>query len=166
MLLLDIRDDGGGHSGLDLAGHFTAERYLASYKALRQPGGYDHFTEPLPSYVTPAAGPHFPGPVVLLTSDQTASAAEDLTIALTQLPQVTLVGTATKGMLSDMYSVRLPNGLDVTLSNQRYTTPNGEPLEDVGVQPDILIENTPAAFQQSQDPVLQKALEVARKQLR
>ncbi len=161
VLLLDVRDDGGGHSGLDLAGHFTAERYLASYKALRQPGGYNQFTEPLPSYVTPA-GPRFPGPVVLLTSDQTASAAEDLTIALAQLPQVTLVGTATKGMLSDMYSVRLPNGLDVTLSNQRYTTPTGQLLEDVGVQPDILVENTPATLQQGQDPVLQKALEVAR----
>ena len=166
VLLLDVRDDGGGHSGLDLAGHFTAERYLANYKALRKPGGYDHFTEPLPSYVTPTTGPRFPGPVVLLTSDQTASAAEDLTIALAQLPQVTLVGTATKGMLSDMYSVHLPNGLDVTLSNQRYTTPAGQPLEDAGVQPDIFVENTLAALQQGQDPVLQKALEVARKKLR
>ncbi|MFD2784851.1 S41 family peptidase [Hymenobacter rubripertinctus] len=166
VLLLDVRDDGGGHSGLDLAGHFATERYLASYKALRQPGGYDHFTEPLPCYVTPATGPRFLGPVVLLTSNQTASAAEDLTISLSQLPQVTVVGTATKGMLSDMHSVRLPNGLDVTLSNQRYTTPTGQLLEDVGVAPDVLIENTPAALAQQQDPVLQKALKVARQKLR
>ncbi|AII51401.1 S41 family peptidase [Hymenobacter sp. APR13] len=162
VLLLDVRDDGGGHSGVELAGHFATERVLTSYKALRQPGGYDRFTEPQPVYVTPAAGPRFAGPVILLTSDQTASAAEDLTIALTQLPQVTHIGTATKGMLSDMYSVHLPNGLDVTLSHQRYTTPAGQLLEDVGVQPDVLIENTLPALQQQRDPVLEKALELAR----
>ncbi|RSK40096.1 S41 family peptidase [Hymenobacter perfusus] len=161
-LLLDIRDDGGGHSGMELAGHFASERVLTSYKALRQPGGYDRFTEPQPVYVTPAAGPRFTGPVILLTSDQTASAAEDLTIALTQLPQVTQVGTTTKGMLSDMYSVHLPNGLDVTLSHQRYTTPTGQLLEDTGVPPDVAVENTLPALQQQRDPVLEKALELAR----
>ncbi|MBT9393495.1 S41 family peptidase [Hymenobacter sp. NST-14] len=162
VLLLDIRDDGGGHSGVELAGHFATERQLTSYKALRQPGGYDRFTAPQPVYVTPAAGPRFTGPVILLTSDQTASAAEDLTIALSTLPQVTHIGTATKGMLSDMYSVTLPNGLDVTLSHQRYTTPAGQLLEDVGVQPDVVIENTAAALAQGQDPVLQQALAMAR----
>ncbi|MBT2558843.1 S41 family peptidase [Hymenobacter sp. ISL-91] len=166
VLLLDLRDNGGGHSGYELAGHFAAERYLANHKALRQPGGYEHFSAPEPCYVTPAAGPRFPGPLVVLTSDQTASAAEDLTISLTQRPNVTLVGTATKGMLSDMYSVHLPNGLEITLSNQRYTMPAGQQLEDVGVQPNILAENTPAALAQGHDSVLQKALEVARNVLR
>ena len=162
VLLLDLRDNGGGHSGIELAGHFAPARYLANYKALRQPGGYQQFTPPEAIYVTPSEGPRFLGSLILLTSDQTASAAEDLTISLAQRPAVTLVGTATKGMLSDMHAVHLPNGLDVTLSNQRYTTPAGQLLEDVGVQPDIAVENLPAALSQGQDPVLQKALEVAR----
>ena len=164
VLLLDLRDDGGGHSGYELAGHFTAERYLANYKALRQPGGYAQFSAPEPFYVIPAAGPRFLGPLVLLTSDQTASAAEDLTISLAGRPHTTLVGTATKGMLSDMHGVHLPNGLDITLSNQRYTTPAGQVLEDVGVTPDSAAENTPAALAQHHDPVLERALEVARQQ--
>ncbi|QNH61737.1 S41 family peptidase [Hymenobacter sediminicola] len=166
VLLLDLRDNGGGHSGYELAGHFTQARYLANYKALRRPGGYDLFTEPQPVYVTPAAGPQFTGPLVLLTSDQTASAAEDLAIALTQLPQVTQVGTATKGMLSDMHSVHLPNGLDVTLSNQRYTTPEGKALEDIGVQPDIVVENTLADLEKQHDAVLVRALELALEEAR
>lgn len=161
VLMLDVRDNGGGHSGVELAGHFATERQLTSYKALRQPGGYEQFTAPQPVYVTPAAGPRFTGPVLLLTSDQTASAAEDLTIALTTLPQVTQIGTATKGMLSDMYSVHLPNGLDLTLSHQRYTLPNGQPLEDIGVVPDVPVENTVSALQAGHDPVLEKALELA-----
>lgn len=165
VLLLDIRDNGGGHSGAELAGHFATERVLTSYKALRQPGGYDRFAEPQPMYVAPAAGPRFTGPVLLLTSDQTASAAEDLTIALTALPQVTQVGTATKGMLSDMYSIQLLNGLDVTLSHQRYTTPAGQLLEDVGVPPDVPAENTLPDLQQQHDAVLEKALELARAEM-
>ncbi|WP_019947407.1 S41 family peptidase [Hymenobacter aerophilus] len=165
VLMLDLRDNGGGHSGYELAGHFAAERYLANYKALRQPGGYDQFSELQPYYVTPLRGPRFLGPLVVLTSDQTASAAEDLTISLAQRPEVTLVGTATKGMLSDMHSVHLPNGLDITLSNQRYTTPTGQQLEDVGVQPDIRMENTAADLSQGHDPVLKKALEVARQKI-
>ncbi|WP_165768332.1 S41 family peptidase [Hymenobacter amundsenii] len=143
-----------------------AQVHLANYKALRQPGGYGRFGPPQALYITPAASPRFLGPLVLLTSDQTASAAEDLTISLAQRPEVTLVGTATKGMFSDMYSVHLPNGLNVTLSNQRYTTPTGQVLEDVGVAPDVPIENTPTTLQQGQDPVLQKALEVARQKVR
>ncbi|SHL19278.1 S41 family peptidase [Hymenobacter psychrotolerans] len=162
VLLLDVRDNGGGHSGYELASHFTQTRYLANYKALRRPGSDQQFTEPQPVYVEPAAGPRFTGPLLLLTSDQTASAAEDLTIALSQLPQVTQVGTATKGMLSDMHSVQLPNGLDVTLSNQRYTMPDGQPLEDVGVQPDSQVENTLADLDKKQDAVLRRALELAR----
>ncbi|QIX62180.1 S41 family peptidase [Hymenobacter sp. BT18] len=166
VLVLDVRDNGGGHSGVQLAGHFAPERILTSHKALRRPGGYEQFTEPQPVYVTPAAGRRFAGSVLLLTSDQTASAAEDLTLALTSLPQVTQVGMATKGMLSDMHSVHLPNGLDVTLSNQRYTTPTGQVLEDVGVQPDVAVANTLPELEQQRDAVLTKALELARQQLR
>ncbi|RSK47326.1 S41 family peptidase [Hymenobacter rigui] len=161
-LILDVRDNGGGHSGTALAGHFATARTLAGYKAVRQPGGYAQFTEPQPVYVTPAAGPRFTGPVLLLTSDQTASAAEDLTMALRSMSQVTQIGTATKGMLSDMHSLRLANGLEVTLSNQRYTSPTGQPLEDTGVVPTVSVENTLSDLQRQHDPVLEKALELAR----
>jgi hypothetical protein len=166
VLLLDLRDNGGGHSGYELAGHFTRERRLVNYKALRQPGGYEQFGTEQAFYVNPTTGPRFLGPLVVLTSDQTASAAEDLTISLARRPRTTLVGTATKGMLSDMHSIRLPNGLDVTLSNQRYTTPDGQVLEDTGVQPTVAVENTLAELQQQHDAVLQRALSEAQQLLK
>ncbi|AIZ63134.1 hypothetical protein PK28_04515 [Hymenobacter sp. DG25B] len=137
-----------------------------NYKALRQPGGYEQFGAEQAFYVNPTTGPRFLGLLVVLTSDQTASAAEDLTISLARRPRTTLVGTATKGMLSDMHSIRLPNGLDVTLSNQRYTTPDGQLLEDTGVQPTVAVKNTLAELQQQRDAVLQRALSEAQQLLK
>ncbi|WP_022824386.1 S41 family peptidase [Hymenobacter norwichensis] len=163
VLLIDVRDNGGGHSGYELAGRFSDQRVLANYKAIRQAGSYEQFGEPQAFYLTPAKGPRFTGSVVLLTSDQTASAAEDFTLALAQRPQVVRVGTATKGMLSDMYGTRLPNGLEITLSNQRYTTPQGQVLEDVGVAPTVFVENTLPDLERQHDAVLAQALKEARK---
>lgn len=165
-LLVDVRDNGGGHSGYELAGRFSRRRVLANYKATRLPGSYDHFTAPQPYYLIPAPGPHYTCPVVLLTSDQTASAAEDFTLALSQRANVIRVGTATKGMMSDMYNATLPSGLQLTLSNQRYTSRDGRVLEDVGVQPSLRVENTLTALQRQQDPVIAQALEVAAQQKR
>ncbi|GAB3286615.1 S41 family peptidase [Hymenobacter tenuis] len=64
-------------------------------------------------------------------------------------------------MLSYMYSVQLPNGLDVTFSHQRYTTTLGQPLEDLGVQPDVVVENALPDMQKQHNAVLVKALELA-----
>jgi len=165
-LLLDVRDNGGGHSGYELAGRFSDQPILANYKAIRQPGSYEQFTEPQAFYLTPAKGTRFTGPVVLLTSDQTASAAEDFTLALSQRPQVVRVGTATKGMLSDMHGAKLPNGLEITLSNQRYTTPQGQVLEDVGIAPTVFVENTLPDLERQHDAVLAQALKEASKLIR
>lgn len=164
VLLIDVRDNGGGHSGYELAGLFSSQRLLANYKATRLAGGYDHFTAPTPYYLTPALGLRFTQPLVLLTSDQTASAAEDFTLALAQRARVMRVGMATKGMLSDMFEATLPGGLQLTLSNQRYTTPDGQELEDVGVPPTLPVTNTLAAMHKQQDPVLAQALRIARQQ--
>lgn len=166
VLLLDVRDNGGGHSGYELAGRFSDQRILANYKAVRKPGGYEQFSEAQPFYLTPAKGTRFTGPIVLLTSDQTASATEDFTLALSQRPQVVRVGTATKGMLSDMHNAKLPNGLEITLSNQRYTTPQGQLLEDVGIVPTVVVENTLPDLARQYDAVLAQALKEARQFIR
>ncbi len=165
-ILIDVRDNGGGHSGYEMAGLFSDHRILSNYKATRLVGDYDHFTTPEPFYLVPAPGPRYTRPLVLLTSDQTASAAEDFTLALSRRANVARVGTATKGMMSDMFNAALPSGLQITLSNQRYTSVSGQVLEDVGVAPTVQVENTRAALDGRQDPVITKALEVAARQLK
>jgi carboxyl-terminal processing protease len=99
---------------------------------------------------------------VILTSDRTASAAEDFALSLSKSPNVTIIGTGSKGMLSDMYSFELPNKMEVSLSNQLYFDTAKKVLEGKGVNPSIEINNTRKDLETKSDFVLMKAFEVLR----
>ena len=60
-------------------------------------------------------------------------------IAMRVLPNVTLVGEATMGILSDNLYKDLPNGWEISLSNEIYLDPQGELYEDIGIPPDVEI---------------------------
>jgi carboxyl-terminal processing protease len=156
-LIIDLRDNGGGHSGYELAGKFIDRPALVNYKSTRLNGLFS----PLEEYhVNPASGIRFTKPLVVLTSDRTASAAEDFALALSRFSHVTLVGTRTRGMFSDIYSFVLPNKIEVSLSNQLYYDIGKTILEDKGVQPAIEIANTRLDLSSKTDRVLIKALEI------
>lgn len=159
-LILDVRSNGGGHAGELLARRFCPARTLTHYKATRQPGGYEQFSPLQPFYLEPqpAGAVRYLKPLVLLTNDKTASSAEDLTISLYRLPQVTTAGANTSGMLSDMHETKLPDGLEFTLSNQRYYTVDTTLLEDVGVPARLPVPSTRAALAQGQDAVVDAAV--------
>ncbi|MCP6759725.1 MAG: S41 family peptidase [Fischerella sp. CENA71] len=84
-LVIDVRvNDGGSDAlGLAIASRLTSKPYLAYSKVARNdPNNPSHFTKPQPSIVTPSAKPGFLGPVVLLTSRYSVSAAETFAQAL------------------------------------------------------------------------------------
>lgn len=56
------------------------------------------------------------------------------------LKHVTIIGSRTQGILSDMYESRLPNGWEVSLSNEIYFCAKGKVYELVGVPPHIHID--------------------------
>jgi C-terminal processing protease CtpA/Prc len=97
-------------------------------------------------------------PVVLLTSRLTGSGAEIFTMAMRDLPQVTVMGENTGGGLSDILGVSLPNGWKFGLSNQEYATSDGSIYEATGIPPEIVITIDPDALARGEDPVLQAAI--------
>jgi carboxyl-terminal processing protease len=99
-------------------------------------------------------------PLIILTNDKTASSAEDFTISLYKQNNVTIVGTNTSGMLSDMFSAELSNGISFTLSNQVYYSTNKEILEDKGIPATYTIVNTKHDIENNIDPVLIRALKL------
>lgn len=164
-LIIDLRTNGGGHGGIELASRFIKAKTLTHYKAIRQKGSYDTFTRPEPQYSLPNPGTQYLKPLLILTSDRTASSAEDFTISLYRQDNVTTIGTHTSGMLSDMFSGELSGNISFTLSNQVYYSADNQMLEDKGVPATITIVNTRQDIAARKDPVLVKAIEVANKKI-
>jgi carboxyl-terminal processing protease len=162
-LIIDLRGNGGGHGGLEMASRFIKSKSLTHYKAIKQKGGYGNYTEPEPQYISPHNGNRYLNKLIILTNDRTASSAEDFTISLYNQDNVTTLGTNTSGMLSDMYEAQLSNNISFTLSNQVYYSIEKEILEEKGVPVHIYLPNQKIDIQNKKDPVVVKALETIRK---
>lgn len=141
-LVLDVSNNGGGDDqlGVELAGRLTDTPYPAFTKRARlgtpDPTAYGPARTVT---VDPTPGrPHYTGPLRVLTSDLSVSAAETVVEALVaRTPTPRRVGTATQGVFSDTQSRVLPNGWTVGLGNESYTAPDGRDHEGRGVPPDV-----------------------------
>lgn len=130
-IILDIRFNGGGTDevSLEIMNHFTDKRRFAFSKKARDGKGF------LPSqeiYLKPSAAPYLK-PTYVLTSGETASAAEIMTLCAMVLPNVTRVGSATEGVFSDILGKSLPNGWEFGLSNEIYESAEGKDYENLGI---------------------------------
>jgi C-terminal processing protease CtpA/Prc len=112
-------------------------------------------------YVEPTTDNPFTGEVYLLTSRLSISAAESFALAMSTLPNVTLVGEPTNGVLSDMWFAILPNGWIATLSNERYLSSDGISYERIGVPPDVEVLISSADLETGNDLIVEAALELA-----
>ncbi|MFK8042950.1 S41 family peptidase [Congregibacter sp.] len=135
-LIVDVRRNGGGKDFLSLAiaSRFVANETHAYSKQARLAATR---TELIDVFLSPRGEFQYLAPVFLLTSSQTASAAETFTLAMRVLPQVTIVGETTQGGFSDQLEKRLSNGWKVSLANEFYLSPESEEFETEGVPVDL-----------------------------
>ncbi|MFG3229184.1 S41 family peptidase [Kitasatospora sp. NPDC048194] len=140
-LVVDVRLNGGGSDalGLHIAARLTDRPYLAYRKTARDdPADPTKFTRPEPIPVRPSASPPFTGPVAVLTSSISASAAETFTQALMgRCPLVTRIGEDTQGVFSDVLLKPVSPDLLVVLPNEKYLTRNGGTFDGAGIPPDV-----------------------------
>ncbi len=137
-LVVDIRRNGGGKDfvSLAIASRFAANNTLVYRKQAR----LGQTRTPLRDiHISPRGSRQYLGPVFLLTSATTASAAETFTLAMRALPQVTVIGEATQGGLSDQLDKRLGNGWSASVANEFYVSPEGELFETRGIPVDIAV---------------------------
>lgn len=133
FLVLDVALNGGGNdaAAMTVASHF-ADR-------TREAVIYDYAHEgPRVTRLTPADSV-YQRPVLLLTSEVTASAAEVFVLAIRSLPHVTHVGERTRGGISSLLPKPFPGGFLVTISYERVRDANGREFEGVGIPPDVPI---------------------------
>jgi len=158
-LIIDVRINGGGHDevSLAIAGYFTDQTLLAVSKRARSFAGETNMKD---AFISPAIDTPYLNPIAIISSSDTGSAAETFLIAMSALPQVTLVGENSNGVLSDVLSKTLPNGWEIGLSNEVYTDFQGINYEVTGVEPDVFAEPfSLVAIEQNTDLAIDAALE-------
>ena len=155
-LLIDLRNTAVGsfRTGIAAAALFTD----ASTLVIRETSGEQ---EPF-SGTSPAATISWP--VVLVTNQGTAGAAELFAAALTDNDRAESVGLRTAGRAAEQTLVELPDGGGLLLSSTQYLTSSGASIHRVGVVPAVVVPGPVPTLGQplsksDEDPVLDKALE-------
>lgn len=139
-LIIDLRLSFGGEDQLALAiaARLSPQRYLAFTIEPRVPASASQPADPV--HVEPSGRRIFTGPVIVLTSPVTMSAAEVLVLALRgRSPKVHVIGEPTQGVFCDPLERHLPNGWTFVLPNTVYRTPQGETFDVDGIPPDIAV---------------------------
>jgi carboxyl-terminal processing protease len=100
--------------------------------------------------------------LVLLDSYGTAGAAEVFAAALSGNQRADIVGGQTAGLAANQRLVPLPEGRGLWMTIQRYLAPDGSPIHEHGVEPQVPVEEPSVAFDETPpagDAALAKAIE-------
>lgn len=166
-LIIDVRNNGGGNSGEGYrvlatltdkpfaTGKWSTRQYLPTYRAWQRP--MPDF-EGKPGEQQPDGKRHYRGPVAVLTSAGTYSAAEDFVVAYEAMRRGPIVGEATGGSTGQPLFVQLPGGGMARICTKADTTPDGRAWVGHGIQPTIKAAPTVADLRGGRDTVLAAAL--------
>jgi carboxyl-terminal processing protease len=171
-LILDLRVNGGGNSGwsdaiigrlVDRPLEGMHERWPEYSPALRSWGRGENGTgitwggkhnAPL----EPVGPVSFHGPLVLLTSAATHSAAEDFVGPLKTGRRARTVGATTAGSTGNPLWFDLPGGGGFSVCTRYMLLPDGTEFIGLGIPPDVPVNIAAADIAAGRDPVLERAL--------
>ncbi len=172
-LIIDLRENGGGaFAVLPLVSHLLTEPVdagcfvsqpwnavhnrkpnRADLEAVNPWQGWsiktfwtDVQADPLTRIRFVPAEPIFDGPVYILTSKRTASAAEMATDALKSANRAIIIGENTAGQMLSQKIYDLPGGFQLSLPIADYYSAVSGRIEGVGIKPDIEVDAV-GAFQ-------------------
>ncbi|HEX3252281.1 MAG TPA: S41 family peptidase [Pyrinomonadaceae bacterium] len=158
-IVLDLRGNGGGDAEAmaDIASLFLDEGINLGKFADRSGASFELQTFPKRLWRIPNLLPT-KLPLVVLTSENTSSAAEILVAALQSKGRAHVIGTDTCGcVLAIRNRHALPDGGVLDVSEFDYRTATGLRLEGVGVKPDKLTPATRADVYSRRDPAMDLA---------
>jgi C-terminal processing protease CtpA/Prc len=166
-LVIDVRENGGGSSGVGYrvlklltdkpfrGSRWRTRDYRPSFRAWGRPEGV--YGEEARD-IQPDGKRLFRGPVAVLISPRTFSAAEDFAVAFDVMKRGPLVGEPTGGSTGQPLQFKLPGGGSARVCTKRDTYPDGREFVGVGVQPTKLVRPTAADVRAARDAVLEAAL--------
>ncbi|MCS6840897.1 MAG: S41 family peptidase [Roseiflexaceae bacterium] len=156
-LILDVRTNGGGR--LDMLQR-TLGLFLDGGTIGSSSGRDRSYSIDVPS------GKTLPlleqTPIVVLTSDETASAAEMFAAGMQFRGRARVVGTPSAGNTENLIGYDLDDGSRFWLAELVFRLPDGSLLEGKGVQPDRIVEVDWWRYPFEEDPQIRVAVEELR----
>lgn len=165
-LIIDVRNNGGGNltSAETLASRFTNEKILTGYIQHKTGPGHNSFSEPKAIYIDP---PHnrvrWQKPVVVLTNRRSFSATNDFVNSMRHMSKAIIIGDNTGGGSGLPYTSELPNGWSIRFSASPMLGSDKSQLE-FGIEPDIKIDISSDDYSKGVDTIIEKAIEIIKKQ--
>jgi carboxyl-terminal processing protease len=159
-IVLDLRGNGGGDAEAmaDVASLFLDEGTNLGRFADRSGAAFELQTFAKRVWRSPAVVP-IKMPLVVLTSENTSSAAEILAAALQTKGRAQVIGSGTCGCVLAIRSRHaLPDGGVLDVSEFDYKTAGGVRLEGAGIKPDKLIALTRSDVYSRHDRALERAI--------
>ena len=98
------------------------------------------------------------GPLAVLVDGCSVCASECLAGGLKDLKRARVFGSRTTGMALPSAVEKLPNGDGFLFAFGNYVARGGQPLEGVGVMPDVEVKLTREALLEGRDPILEAAV--------
>jgi C-terminal processing protease CtpA/Prc len=166
-IIFDIRNNGGGSGsvGFKILATITDKDFATSraetrdYKPSYRAWGIkekNFVFDANPQLPNPDM--QFKGQVIVLSSAQTYSAAEDFIVAFDTMKRGTIIGETTGGSTGQPLLFDLPGGGSARVVTKKDSYPDGKPFVGVGVQPHIVVRTKLADFRANRDTVLEAAL--------
>lgn len=153
-LIIDVRDNGGGivNEAINIA-----ELFLPKDKNIMIELNKNQEEEKIVSKKDAKVNSNIN--VIVLSNENTASASEIFIGALKDNGIAKIVGTRTfgKGVMQEIVPMRTGGALKLTI--QEFRTPNGNVINEKGIEPDIEIEENSKTIEDEQ---LQKAIEICK----
>nr|HEV7953970.1 S41 family peptidase [Candidatus Acidoferrales bacterium] len=163
-VIIDLRYNGGGQTNVlaAIAGYFfDAKTVIAeslSRKAIDSQEKSGESKTHRPMTAGKPGGQIYSGPVVILTTEATASSSEIFSAAFQDTGRAKIVGSQTCGcVIGIANNQKMKGGGVLEVSEVLYFTPKGRKLEGDGVTPDTKIVPTIADLQQKRDAALTQA---------
>jgi len=158
-VIIDLRNNPGGNSNEVplLLGDFVKDKtYLGGYIEKSGPN-IDDLTDPISIYAEPSSTHNYNGKVIILTNRVGYSATTYMAAMCKGLPNFTIVGQVTGGGGGGNAGFELSNGWLVSVSVSDFVDKEGSSIE-LGVEPDVKVENTKQDIEEGRDVMLEKAL--------
>jgi len=157
-LIIDLRNNQGGFLGVavDIASHFLERDTVVVYERSGSTGDEQIYV----SYGYATIPPERELNIVILVNRNTASAAEILAGALQEHDVALIVGEKTFGKGSVQQLIDITDTMSLKVTTARWFTPNNVSISEVGLTPDVEVDENTEGMEESLDPALEKAIEI------